>query len=642
MYIEKIIIENFKCFGEKFTLLLNKNLNILVGDNESGKSTILEAIHLALSGWINGKYIRTELNQSLFNSLSIEKYLDKINSNNPLPPPNILIELFINFEDDAINALFEGEYNSLKNPKASGLQFKIFFDQDHYQDEYNILINSEKEVKSLPIEFYDISWTSFSREEGIIPKKIPLKTAFIDSSNSRLQSGSDVYISQILKDKLSDENKIQISQAHRRLRDSFSNEEIIAKINQELQQNEISNKKIELSVEMATKNAWENSIVTYLDKIPFSNIGKGEQCLIKTKLALSHKKNKEANLLLIEEPENHLSHVKLNKLISFIKNENENKQIIISTHNSFVANKLGLGSLLLLKFNEIDNKRNIITLNNLKDDTKNFFEKLAGFDTLRLILCKKAILVEGPSDELIIQKAYMVKNNGKLPVEDEIDVISVGTSFLRFLEIADQLNQQVVVVTDNDGNYRDKIEKKYEEYLNKSFIKIIADNRIELPTLEPQLVEANKGQLDKLREILNINLQKYPDGGSVIEYMKNNFYDYSTYFHPNLIDFHFFNKIRLIDYKQTIANQYYYTFDYFEGISVFKYCKGKHLDLILDLVAELCAAVKFLHLRGFLLSSIDMNDLQVINNGNKYCLKILSLPYPKKTNRKTIINSKSA
>jgi len=145
---------------------------------------------------------------------------------------------------------------------------------------------------------------------------------------------------------------------------------------------------------------------------------------------------------------------------------------------------------------------------------------------------------------------------------------------------------------------------------------------------------------DMLKHLRTINLQS--DTRNFIEYMKNNFYDYSTYFHPNLIDFHFFNKIRLIDYKQTVANQYYYTFDYFEGINLFKYCKGKHLNLILDLVAELCAAVKFLHLRGFLLSSIDMNDLQVINNGNKYCLKIFSLPYPKKTNRKIIINNESA
>jgi len=39
-----------------------------------------------------------------------------------------------------------------------------------------------------------------------------------------------------------------------------------------------------------------------------------------------------------------------------------------------------------------------------------------------------------------------------LPIEDEVDVISVGNSFLRFLEIAEKIKKSVVVVTDNDGN----------------------------------------------------------------------------------------------------------------------------------------------------------------------------------------------
>ena len=43
----------------------------------------------------------------------------------------------------------------------------------------------------------------------------------------------------------------------------------------------------------------------------------------------------------------------------------------------------------------------------LSEDTYNFFKKVAGYDTLRMILCKKAILCEGDSDELVIQKAYM-------------------------------------------------------------------------------------------------------------------------------------------------------------------------------------------------------------------------------------------
>lgn len=50
MAIQKIKISNFKCFKGLFEIELNKGLNILVGNNETGKSTILEAMHIALTG----------------------------------------------------------------------------------------------------------------------------------------------------------------------------------------------------------------------------------------------------------------------------------------------------------------------------------------------------------------------------------------------------------------------------------------------------------------------------------------------------------------------------------------------------------------------------------------------------------------
>lgn len=63
MNISKIHIENFKTFKGAFKLELNKGINILVGDNETGKSTIIEAIHLALSGLFSGRCLKYELSQ---------------------------------------------------------------------------------------------------------------------------------------------------------------------------------------------------------------------------------------------------------------------------------------------------------------------------------------------------------------------------------------------------------------------------------------------------------------------------------------------------------------------------------------------------------------------------------------------------
>ena len=41
MAIEKVIIQNFKKFKNPFEVKFNENINLLVGDNESGKSTLL-------------------------------------------------------------------------------------------------------------------------------------------------------------------------------------------------------------------------------------------------------------------------------------------------------------------------------------------------------------------------------------------------------------------------------------------------------------------------------------------------------------------------------------------------------------------------------------------------------------------------
>lgn len=55
MAIQKIRIQNFKCLKGPFEIELNKGLNVLVGNNEAGKSTILEAIHIALTVMYGGR-----------------------------------------------------------------------------------------------------------------------------------------------------------------------------------------------------------------------------------------------------------------------------------------------------------------------------------------------------------------------------------------------------------------------------------------------------------------------------------------------------------------------------------------------------------------------------------------------------------
>ncbi len=517
--IERIIIENFKCINGRFSLDFKSGINILVGNNETGKSTVLEAIHLALSGIFRGKPVRGNLTQYLFNYDVVEQYLEGVNMGNTPEAPYILIELYI----QSGFPILEGDKFSDQNlsGKVSGIALKIALDEK-FNEEYEALVKAG-DLASLPIEYYDVDWYAFSRKP-LTPRSIPIKSAFIDVGFSKFQNGSDIYISRIVQNILEIEEKTKVAQAYRRVKETFSKDPAIGAINSKITGiSKLSKKNIELTVDLGSRSTWDGSLVTQLDNIPFDFIGKGEQAVVKTDLALSDKRAESSSVILIEEPECHISHTRLNQLLKSIKDNYNDKQIIISTHSSFVSNKLGLDNLILL------NHSKTIRFDDLK--AKEFFEKVSGYDTLRLILCEKAILVEGDSDELVVQRAYMDTHSGELPIENNVEIISVGTSFLRFLEIAAHLTIPVKVVTDNDGSLS-ALEKKYENYIGKKKkdnIEICYDNNeytgtltlgkakspFNYNTLEPLLLKANS--LEKLNSILDTN---YATEDELHKYMK--------------------------------------------------------------------------------------------------------------------------
>ena len=533
MHIKRLHIENFKKFNGSYDIEFNQGINILVGDNEIGKSTIIEAVYLGLTGIYRGGYLKNNLTSYLFNQTVVDNFLQAVNSGQNVDLPHILIELY--FGDNQCPEMM-GSGNSLHDNNACGLSLRIEFNEEAYKEEYQELLKDG--ILTLPMEYYQVIWSSFSRDRHITSRSIPLKAAFIDSSNYRHQNDSDVYISRIVRDLLSEKEIVDISQAFRKIQEGFMEDTAVSTINQHISRNaDISSKDVSLSVDFSSRNAWEDFMTTYLDKIPFSNIGKGEQCIVKTKLALSHKKTTESNLLLIEEPENHLSYSKLNELIKAIAEKNEGKQVIISTHSSFVANKLGLDSIILL-----GNDKNM-KLNDLSPNTVKYFKKLSGYDTLRLLLCKKAILVEGDSDDLVVQKAYLEKYK-HLPIEDGIDVISVRSlSFLRYLEIAKKLDLKVAVVTDNDGDI-EALVNKYRDYTSCDNINIYYDGIVDsgdmtgfnYNTLEPKLLKFNS--LDILNSILG---KEYTDEKDLLKYMHDHKTDCALYIFEcdDLTDFTF-------------------------------------------------------------------------------------------------------
>lgn len=116
---------------------------------------------------------------------------------------------------------------------------------------------------------------------------------------------------------------------------------------------------------------------------------------------------------------------------------------------------------------------------------------MPGYDTLRLVLAEKVILVEGPTDDLIIQRAYKDKK-GCLPIENGIDIITVDSlAFKHYCDIAVILKKNIAVVTDNDGNISKNIDEKYSKYKCSQYISIFYEKDEKLNTIEPSVLSVN-------------------------------------------------------------------------------------------------------------------------------------------------------
>jgi len=200
--------------------------------------------------------------------------------------PEIVIEVYF---DGGRLPLFEGNGNNEK-AKGCGVVFKIEFDST-YQGEYEALVDAGDEITTIPIEYYKINWKSFARD-SVTVRSIPIKSVLIDSTSNKYQNGSDIYISRIIRDDLEDSERVKLSQAYRKMKDTFINDASVKDINQKINRKaKITDKDLSISVDLSTQNSWETTLMTYLDNVPFHQIGKGEQCIIKTNLALGHERS---------------------------------------------------------------------------------------------------------------------------------------------------------------------------------------------------------------------------------------------------------------------------------------------------------------------------------------------------------------
>lgn len=490
--ITKIKIQGYRIY-RNFTLEPNQRLNVIVGANESGKSTLLEAITLALTGRIAGRVASEDLNPYWFNTDLVKEFVHARRAKKRSALPEIRIELFFQDRDD-LQHLCGAINTDVPTRACPGIAMHVLPNPDYSVE----LAEWAKDPSPLlPVEYYMIDWRSFA-DSVMTSRPRQLATAIIDSRTVRSSTGVDYHMRQILSDQLEPAERAAISLAYRRVKAAMS-DAVLKGVNERMTELHaaLHDQPIALAMDQSARTSWEGAVTPHVSNVPFTMAGQGQQAAIKISLAMSRQSTRAA-FVMVEEPENHLSHTSLAILLSRIESlAGDDQQLFVSTHSSYVLNRLGLGSLHLLGGGTPR------TLSSLDPKTVKYFQKLPGYDTLRIVLAKKLVLVEGPSDEIVFERIFK-DIYGKRPMEMGIDVLSVrGLSFGRCLELCAALDKKVAAVRDNDGTAPLELRAFLQEWLAPGRRDVFIGAVEHGSTLESQLLACNGEKT--LRTILSLS-----------------------------------------------------------------------------------------------------------------------------------------
>lgn len=482
--IIKLKLVNFKKF-KNFEILFDDKLNLLIGDNEAGKSSILLGLDLAISA--SKSKVETFGLEALFNTEAIYTFLagDKKYIN----LPKLQIEVYL---ADQHTPDLNGKNNSDKII-CDGIRLIIEPIEELNKEIQEILDQADA---NFPFEYYSIRFSTFA-DSPYTGFRRYVKHLLIDSSLINNEYATREYIRTIYNTSTESVERNKYQNEYRRHKSAFK-DGILSDVNKGLTD-------YEFAIKTNSKSNLETDLTITEDNIAIEQKGKGRQCFIKTEFALKkNNRTKELDALFLEEPENHLSHLNMRRLITKIK-DSDQKQLFIATHSSLVATRLDLRKAILLN----SGFTAPLTLKDIPKDTASFFMKAPDNNILEFILSKKVILVEGDAEYILIEDLFKTIA-GLTPEEANVHIISVGgTSFKRYLDLAKILKIQTAVIRDNDKDYTANCVNFYTDYTDKH-IKIFSDTDNNRSTFEICFYQDNKAICDEiLGERKTLTVQEY-------------------------------------------------------------------------------------------------------------------------------------
>jgi len=421
MYLSKLKAQHFRQF-EDFSMAFNKGLNLLVGENNAGKSSVIDAIRLVLdttsAEWVNLKSTdflngKDDLKIQLkFEDLSLREsglFLEHL-TNEEVTPGVEKSVLFITLSAILAPSPFK-KSQFIKTEIRSG-------------------INSDGPVIERDVREY-LAATYLK----------PLRDA-----KAELSAGRSSRLSQILGSNASLAGDTSTTQRIIELLTGAS-KEIQSDVAIQTAQDNIATLLNSLtfranvftpvlsllgSKDYADMSESEKSFAlkSILEKLTLQldasgiNHGLGYSSLLfmATELMLIKQEEEQYPLLLVEEPEAHLHPQLQLKFINYLRTENSQLQCILSTHSPVLASKAPLESLILMQEGQAFPLRKGCTA--LEDEDYVFLEKFLDSTKANMFFAKGVLLVEGVAEVVLIPKIAELLGR---PLEDYgVSLVSVN------------------------------------------------------------------------------------------------------------------------------------------------------------------------------------------------------------------------
>ncbi|WGL95107.1 ATP-dependent nuclease [Arsenophonus nasoniae] len=506
MYINRVKILNYRNFRQLEAEL--HQLTIIIGENDSGKSNFFTALSLPLSGnQIDFNYKR--LNISDINTDSILEFYASIISNedknvqlSKIPKVSVTLD-FTDPRNSYETAIISQWIISNGNEDSYRIRydFKPKNDEEFLQTVTELLENKQTEDLewfTLPIELYEYQIVSVNNEKVINFNE--LKHISINNINADRDDFSESHstrsngiLTKLLINKLNNENKNKINNAYLEFFSSIKETKTFEKVignNTDFSNFHDFIEKLECTPNLPNlKNILSNITLRYGNEFLYQKgLGKRNLIYIIILFAYYNTCDKGFNLCCIEEPESHLSVNNLKLIKDFLcksnKKENHNTllQTIISTHTPSVINKLEITNVLAFSGDKA------INLYNTPSKLVDYLRKKPNFDILKLLFANKVILVEGTTEEMLIN-TFLIKRNENL---NNIEVIAIGQKGYRnFLDIWLQLNKdnrekKIGIIRDFDNQQKAKEQHHKYDDLHENIIVRTTEEY----TLENDLVSA--------------------------------------------------------------------------------------------------------------------------------------------------------